>query len=160
MSTTGKLIFTLVIAANLAAIAAVSAVDLHRRAVHETQVIELAKIVVTPAKVEAEPIELAAIVVTPSEADWQYAEANGVNHPTTTSVALAPIVVQPTAEQLAEVVAKRLAGTAPTTTASTTEDTAMCSLMTALGAFSPGQYLDTGAALRAFNVLVFDGLGR
>lgn len=156
MSTTGKLIFTLVIAANLAAIAAVSAVDLHRRAVHETQVIELAKIVVTPAKVEAEPIELAAIVVTPSEADWQYAEANGVNHPATTSVALAPIVVQPTAEQLAEVAAMRLAGTA---TAGTTEDTAMCSLMTALGAFSPGQYLDTGAAVHALNALVFDGLG-
>src|SRR5574337_2061642 len=117
MSTTGKLIFALVIAANLATIATVSAVSLHRRAVHETRVIELGKIVVTPPKVEAEPIKLGAIVVTPSEADWRYAEANGVSRPVTTNVALAPIVVQPTAEQLAEVAAMQLAGTVPATTA-------------------------------------------
>ncbi|HKT31408.1 MAG TPA: hypothetical protein VJS89_02805 [Gammaproteobacteria bacterium] len=160
MSTTGKLIFALVITANLAAIAAVSAVKLHARAAHETQVIELAPIVVTPAKVAAEPIKLGAIVVTPSEADWRYAEANGVNRPGTASVALAPIVVQPTAEQLTEVAALQLADTAPATTTGTAEDAAAASLMQALAAFSPGQFLDTDAALRAFNALVFDGLGR
>lgn len=160
MSTTGKLIFALVIAANLAAIAAVSAVSLHRRAAHETRVIELGKIVVTPAKVEVEPIKLGAIVVTPSEADWRYAEANGVSRPATTNVALAPIVVQPTAEQLAEMAALQLAGAVPATTTGTAEDAAAASLMQALAAFSPGQFLDTDAALRAFNVLVFDGLGR
>ncbi|MDE2070922.1 MAG: hypothetical protein KGJ04_06655 [Gammaproteobacteria bacterium] len=160
MSTTGKLIFTLVIGANLAAIAAVSAVNLHRHAAAKAQVIELAKIVVTPAKVAADPIELGAIVVTPSEADWRYAEANGVNRPVATVVVLTPIVVRPTAEQLAEVAAIQMAGGARSTTAGTTEDTAVCSLMVALGAFSPGQYLDTGAAVHALNALVFDGLGR
>lgn len=160
MNTTGKLIFALVIGANLAAIAAVSAVNLHRHAAAKAQVIELAKIVVTPVKVSADPIELGAIVVTPSEADWRYAEANGVRRPATTGVALAPIVVQPTAEQLTEVAATQLAGNVPATTAGTTEDAAAASLMQALAAFSPGQFLDTGAALRAFNALVFDGLGR
>ena len=160
MNITGKLIFALVIGANLAAIAAVSAVNLHRRAAQEARVIELAKIVVTPTKVATEPTELATIVVTPNEADWHYAEANGVSRPAVTSVALAPIVVQPTAEQLAEVDALQLAGTVPATTAGVTEDAAAASLIQTLTTFSPGQFLDTGAALRALNVLVFDGLDR
>lgn len=159
MSTTGKLIFTLVIGANLAAIAAVSAVNLHRHAAAKAQVIELAKIVVTPAVVAADPIELGAIVVTPSEADWRYAEAHSVNRPVTTFVALAPIMVRPTAEQLAEVTTSQMTGGARATTAGTTEDASMCSLMATLGAFSPGQFLDTGAAVHALNALVFDGLG-
>ncbi|MGH8362831.1 MAG: hypothetical protein ACRESQ_05720 [Gammaproteobacteria bacterium] len=157
MNTTGRMIFALVIAADLAAIATVGAVNLHRRAVQETRVIELAKIVVTPAKATAEPIELAAIVVTPSDADWRYAEAHGVSRPAMTSVALATVVVQPTAEQVATM---QLAGVVPATTAGAAEDAAAASLMQALTALSPGQFLDTGAALRAFNVLVFDGLGR
>lgn len=160
MNTTGKLIFALVIGANLAAIAAVSAVNLHRRAAAKAQVIELAKIVVTPVKVSADPIELGAIVVTPSEADWRYAEANGVRRPATTGVALAPIVVRPTAERLAEVATIQMASGARATTVGTTEDTAVCSVIAALGAFSPGQYLDTGAAVHALNALVFDGLGQ
>lgn len=160
MSITGKLIFALVIAANLAVIAAVSAVNLHRRAAQQVQVIELAKIVVTPTKMAAEPIALDPIVVTPSDADWRYAEANGVSRPAATIVALAPIAVRPTAERLAEFAAIQMTGGAPATTMGTAENASVALLMQALGEFSPGQYLDTGAALRAFNVLVFDGVDR
>ncbi|MBU6421521.1 MAG: hypothetical protein KGQ62_05490, partial [Gammaproteobacteria bacterium] len=81
MNSTGKLIFTLVIAANLTAIAVASGMNLHRRAVEEARVIPLAKIVVTPPNAEAQSVELATIVVTPTEADWRFAAAHGLRRP-------------------------------------------------------------------------------
>lgn len=144
MSTTGKLIFALVIAANLAAIAAVSAVHLHRRAAPDSQVIYLGKIVVTPAnaswKSPAEGantpvIDLGTIVVTPTEADWRFAEAHGVHRPH--------------------------AAVASVNDANSNDDqAATASLLQAMTALSPGQYLDTDATLRALDELVFQGPGR
>src|SRR5574340_1002192 len=81
MNSTGKLIFTLVIIANLTAIAVASGMNLHRRTVEEARVIPLAKIVVTPPKAEVPSIELAPIVVIPTEADWRFAEAHGLSRP-------------------------------------------------------------------------------
>ena len=135
MNTTGKLIFALVISANLAAIAAVGAINLHRRATQESQVIHLGTIVVTPADAETPVIELGTVVVTPTEADWRFAEAHGVYR----------------RQEVATNVGKADddAGQRPE-----------AALLQALAALSPGKYLVTNTALRALNTLVFDGQGR
>jgi len=75
------------------------------------------------------------VVVTPTEADWRFAEAYGVH-------------------RSREVAAS--AGNAD----DAADQTAAASLLQELAALSPGQYLDTGAALRALNALVFDGRDR
>ena len=144
MNTTGKLIFALVIAVNLTAIAAVSSMNPHRRAAPQTRVVHLQKIVVTPANApwksptgdaEAQVIKLGTVVVTPTEADWRFAEAHGVYR-------------------------SRGVATAAVNTDDTGDQTAADPVLHALAALSPGQYLDAGAALRALNTLVFDGRGR
>jgi len=142
MSTTGKLIFALVITANLAAIAAVTAMSRHSHANRDTQVIHLGKIVVTPANdpwksptgdAENQTIQLGAVVVTPTEADWRFAQAYGVNRPE---------------------------GAAESAVVDHAQDSTAASLLQAMAALSPGQYLDSDAALRALDALVFQGAGR
>lgn len=133
MNSTAKFIFAAVIAANLAAIAAVSIYTGLTRSAAETPVIQLGKIVVTPADAETPTIELGTVVVTPSDADRRFAEAHGVWRPSDTGTS----------------VSNRDAGQA-----------AMTSLLQSIAALSPGQYLDTDAALRALDALVFDNQGR
>lgn len=133
MSTTGKLIFTLVITANLAAVATVTALSRHAHTIRDTQVIQLGKIVVTPANTETQTIQLGTVVVTPTEADWRFAQAHGVSRP----VSAAELTGQERAQ-----------------------DSAVDSLLQAMAALSPGQYLDSDAELRALDALVFQGPAR
>lgn len=164
MNTTRKLIFAVAIAVNVAAIAALSAVTLHQRNLaRQTPTINLAPIVVTPANAEPDyaaggTLHLGTIVVTPTEADWRYAEAHGVQRSVAT-VALGVIVVKPTADQLAEVAAVKVAGRTPVSGADTSGDTGAASLVEALDGFSPGRYLDVDAPLRVLNALVFERQG-
>ena len=137
MNSTGKLIFTLVIIANLTAIAVASGMNLHRRTVEEARVIPLAKIVVTPPKAEVPSIELAPIVVIPTEADWRFAAAHGLRRPGSESVAGSATGLEAAADQ-----------------------DALAELLQSMAALNPGQYLDTDAALRALNTLAFSGQGR
>ena len=137
MNSTGKLIFTLVIVANLTAIAVASGMNLHRRAVEEARVIPLAKIVVTPLNAEAQSIELAPIVVTPTEADWRFAAAHGLRQSGSKSAAGSAAGLETVADQ-----------------------DALAALLQSMAALNPGQYLDADAALRALNTLAFGGQGR
>ncbi len=168
MNSTRKMILTVAFAINIAVIAAITAVGVHQYSNRQANTIELGTIVVTPTDVDwqyaeargvrrpvatitsgadsapvesaaksadAEPgsIDLGAIVVTPTDADWQYAEAHGVQRP----VAAAASVADSDAVEAA----------------------AAASLVQALNALSPGQYLDTDAALRVLNTLAFAGQG-
>ncbi|MGH8306772.1 MAG: hypothetical protein ACRER0_00710 [Gammaproteobacteria bacterium] len=130
---TRKLILAVAFAVNVAIIVAVSAMSIHQHGVHQTNTIELGAIVVTPADAIPETVNLGAIVVTPTDADWEYAEAHGVQRP--------------------------VAKTTSVFDAGMDEDAAASSLMQALNALSPGQYLDTDAAMRALNTLAFAGQG-
>ena len=133
MNTTGKLIFALVITANLAAIATVTAMSRHAHATRDTQVIQLGKIVVTPANAETQPIQLGTVIVTPTESDWRFAKAHGVSRPVSAA--------ELTADDRAQ-------------------NSAVESLLQAMAALGPGQYLDSDAALSALDALVFQGTGR
>lgn len=137
MNSTGKLIFALVIAANLTAIAVAGGMNLHRRAVEEARVIPLAKIVVTPPKTEVPSIELATIVVTPTEADWRFAAAHGRRKPGNESATGSAAGLEAVAGQ-----------------------DALAELLQSMAALNPGKFLDTGAALRALNTLAFGEPGR
>jgi hypothetical protein len=141
MNTTHKLIIAVAVVVNLAAIVTVSAMTLHRHAVQAAQT-----------------IQLGAIVVTPTEADWSYAEARGVHRPVVT-VQLGAITVTPTLTQLAEIADSKTVNTISTGAADAPQDAATVSLIEALAAFSPGQYLETDADLRLLNALVFERAG-
>jgi hypothetical protein len=141
MNTTGKLIFALVVTANLGAIATVAAISRHSQATRDTQV-----------------IQLGAIVVTPTDSDWRYAEVRGRHRPVAT-VQLGAITVTPTGAQLAEIANLKTVNSTFTDDAGAPEDAATVSLIDALAAFSPGQYLDRDADLRMLGALVFERVG-
>jgi len=160
MNTTSKVILAVAFALNVTALAVVSDMALHPHSRPQANTIRLGAIVVTPAEAEAGTVNLGAVLVTPSDADWRYAEVRGgVQRPLATNIALAPITVQPTAEQLAEVAAVKMTSSAPAAQATIVENTASASLVKALEAVSPGQYLDTNATLRVLNALVFERAG-
>lgn len=159
MNSTHKIIFAIVFAINVTAIAAITAASVHQHSARQANTIELGAIVVTPADAEAGTVNLGAVLVTPNDADWRYAEVRGVQRPLATNIALAPITVQPTVEQLAEVAAVKMTSNAPIAQATIAEDAASASLIKALEVVSPGQYLDTNATLRVFSALVFERAG-
>lgn len=159
MNTTSKVILAVAIALNVTALAVVSGMALHRHSRPQADTLRLGAIVVTPADAEAGTVNLGAVLVTPSDADWRYAEVRGVQRPLATNIVLAPITVQPTNEQLAEVAAVKMTSNAPAAQATIVEDAASASLVKALEAVFPGQYLDTNATLRVFNALVFERAG-
>lgn len=188
MNTTGKFVFALVIVAGLAASGVAAHLDRHSPATSSVptirldavivtpandpwksptgdttpETIELAAVRVTPADVEPETIALAPVTVTPTEADWLYAEAHGVTRP---AIALAPVVVTPTeADWLyaeARGVNQPTKALAPISGAEADGEFGVVPVvMQDLAAFKPGQYLNTGAALRVLDVLVFGNDGR
>lgn len=157
MNTTSKTLIAVAIALNIAAIAVVTGTVLRQQS--QTNTVNLGSIVVTPTDTETRTINLGAIVVTPSDADWRYAQAHGVQRPAMKTIALGSIVVQPTAEQLAEIADASITRNAPGTEPFTAEDLVSTSLVEALESFTPGNYLDTGTALRALNALVFAHTG-
>ncbi|MGB9429193.1 MAG: hypothetical protein WCC11_04850 [Gammaproteobacteria bacterium] len=133
MNSMHKLIFTVAVIVNVAAIATVMASLRSQRSTTETQTINLGAIVVTPADAQPGPIQLGTVVVTPSDADWRYAATRGVRRPVVT----------------AAIEAAPLPG-----------DDAGATLVEALEAFSPGQFLDADAELSLLNTLVFESNGR
>ncbi len=157
MNTISKTLIAVALALNIAAIAGVTGVLLRQQS--QTDTIDLGSIVVTPADADAGRINLGVILVTPSDADWRYAEARGVQRPAENTIALGAIVVQPTAEQLAEIADASITRHASTTAPATTEDVVSTSLVETLKSFTPGQYLYTDTALRALNALVFERSG-
>jgi len=159
MNTTSKVILAVTFALNVTAFAVVGGMALQRHSRPQADTIQLGSIVVTPADAEAGTVNLGAVLVTPSDADWRYAEARGVQRPLVANIALAPITVQPSTEQLAEVAAVNVTSNAPAAQATIVEDPASASLVKALEAVFPGQYLNTNTTLRVFNTLVFERVG-
>ena len=159
MNTTSKLIFTLALTVNVAAIVHISTVSLHQQAVRRAQTVNLGSITVTPSDIETGTVNLGAILVTPTDADWRYAQTHGAHRPAAITIALAPISVQPSAEQLAEVAIAKTPNDAAAMRADTAQDVGTASLVEALETFAPGQYLDADAALRVLNTLVFERAG-
>jgi len=159
MNTSRKVIFAIALALNLAAIGTTTAVIMHRHAMQQANTIRLDAIVVTPADAENSNVDLGAIVVMPSEDDWRYAQAHGVQRPVMKSIALAPIRVQPTSQQLAEVASANARHALSATQTLSAENSASASVVETLEAFLPRQYLDTSATLRVLNALVFERTG-
>ncbi|MGA9855194.1 MAG: hypothetical protein WBR29_07980 [Gammaproteobacteria bacterium] len=159
MNTTRKTLIAVTITLNIAAIAVVSGMALQHYTYTQANTIQLGTIVVTPEDVDTRSVNLGVIVVTPSDADWRYAETRGVQRPRQNTIALGSIVVQPTAEQRAEIADAVVTGNAPATGAVTAEDLVSTSLVEGLKSFTPGNYLDAGTALWAFNALVFEHSG-
>lgn len=155
MNTTSKMLVA--IALNIAALAAITGLALRQQSQDRT--VNLGSIVVTPADSDSTTVNLGAILVTPDDADWRYAEARGVQRPAMKTIALGSIIVQPTAEQLAEIADASDVRNAPDTDPVTAEDVVSTSLFEALDSFTPGKYLSTDTALRAFNALVIDHSG-
>jgi len=153
MNTTSKTFFAVAIVLNITAIAVVTGMVLRQHSQPNT--VDLGSTVVTPADSDSGRVNLGAILVTPNDADWRYAEARGVQRPAENTIALGSIVVQPTAEQLAEIADTSITRNAPGTEPATAEDVVSTSLVDALESFTPGNYLNTYTALRALNALVF-----
>jgi len=157
MNTTSKTLIVVAIALNISAIAAVTGLVLRQQTQMNT--VNLGSIVVTPADSDSGRVNLGVILVTPSNADWDYAQAHGVQRPAIKTIALGTIIVQPTAEQLAEIADARITNDAPATEAITATDVTSTALVDALKAFAPGKYLDTDATLQILNALVFEHSG-
>lgn len=157
MNTTSKTLFAVAIVLNITAIAVVTGMVLRQQS--QPNIVDIGSIVVTPADSDSDRVNLGAILVTPDDADWRYAEARGVQRPAMKTIALGSIVVQPTAEQLAEIADARITSDVPAAEAVTTADVTSTALVDALEAFSPGRYLDTDATLRLLNALVFEHSG-
>ncbi|MGH8398500.1 MAG: hypothetical protein ACRETA_09695 [Gammaproteobacteria bacterium] len=182
---TRKLILTVAFAVNVAIIAAISAASIHQHSVRQANAIELGTVVVRPADAVPEMVNLATIVVTPTDADWEYAEAHGVQRPVTTVTSMVDnaAVEAATKSADAEPVGIDLGAIAVTPTnadrayaeahgvqhpvaamnsgfdAGMNEDAAAASLIQVLNALSPGQYMVTDAALSVLNTLAFAGQG-
>jgi hypothetical protein len=154
MNTTSKTLIAVAIALN---IAAVTGMVLRQQSQGDR--VDLGSIVVTPADSNPGTVNLGTILVTPSDADWRYAQARGVQRPAMKTIALGSIVVTPTAEQLAELADASITRHAPDAEPVTAEDMVTTSLVEALESFTPGNYLDSGSAMRALNALVFEHSG-
>jgi hypothetical protein len=130
ISNTQKLILAIGLAANIAGIATVGMV-MHDRYV-ASHTIELSKVVVTPANAEGGPL----------------ASNEAIN------LQLAPVVVTPADS------GDRYAANEAQIGFQAGESQAVEVMVQAMDALSPGQYLDSSAALNALGTLVFDRVGR
>jgi len=128
-----KAVIGLCIAVNVAAMAAIGIVMHQRYVANHT-------------------IDLGTIVVTPTPAQLRELAANRV-------VDLGTIVVTPTAEQL-RYAANLKSTNGSEAQAQAAELPAIETVVQALDALAPGQYLDSNIDTAAFSTLAFDGLDR
>jgi hypothetical protein len=130
ISNTQKLILAIGLAANIAGIATVGVV-MHDRYV-ASHTIELSKVIVTPADAEGGPL-------TSDEA---------------IQLTLAPVVVTPADTEA------RYAANETQTETQASDAPAIEILVQAMDALSPGQYLDSSAAMDVISTLAFEHIRR
>jgi hypothetical protein len=130
ISNTQKLVLAIGLAVNIAGIATVGVV-MHNRYV-ASHTIELGKVVVTPADAEGGPLA-----------------SNEAIH-----LQLAPVVVTPAD------IEDRYAANGTQDMAQVSAAPAIEILVQAMDALSPGQYLDTSAAMGVLSTLAFERIGR
>lgn len=126
-----KVIIGLCLAANVVSIAAIATVIHHRHTANQQQVVDLGTIVVTPANAEKDAVASSRVID------------------------LGVIVVTPAPAQQ-----QYAANAVPAQNGQSAAIPAIETLVQAMDALSPGEYLDNSATMDLLGTLAFDRVGR